>query len=110
VVVSQLQRLNVRVMLLACLLLGACATAPEPTWLRVDGKPVSDLQFEADQAACRGEMQKAKLSSNMESGVVLGPNGLYSPRQNAISDVYSGCMAQRGYVQRAAPSAVPASR
>lgn len=79
--------------------LAGCATTP-PAWLRVDGKPVSDLQFEADEAACKGEMQKAKLSSTMREGVTIGPDGLYSPRQNAISDVYSGCMAQRGYVQR----------
>jgi hypothetical protein len=100
----------VRALPLVCLIVGACATAPEPAWLRVDGKPISDLQFEADQAAWRGEMQKAKLSSTMEGGIVLGPNGPYSPRQNAISDVYSGCMAQRGYVQRAAPQGMPKAR
>lgn len=50
-----------------------------PLWLRVDGKPVSDLQFEADQTACKGEMQKSNLSNTMEKGIAIGPDGLYSP-------------------------------
>lgn len=81
------------------LLLTACATTPA-AWQKVDGKPVAQEQFQLDQTSCQGEMQKAKLSSTMREGVTIGEQGLYSPRQQAISDVYSGCMAGKGYIQR----------
>ena len=81
------------------LLMTGCATAPRE-WEKVDGKPVKQEQFELDQTACRGESQKARLSSTMREGVTLGEQGLYSPRQQAISDVYAGCMAGKGYIQK----------
>lgn len=71
-----------------------------PEWQKVSGGPVNQEQFELDRTACQGEMQKAKLSSTMREGVTIGEQGLYSPRQQAISDVYSGCMANKGYIQR----------
>jgi hypothetical protein len=41
---------------LTCLLLlTGCATAP-PQWMKVDGKPVKQEQFELDLTACKGEM------------------------------------------------------
>lgn len=86
-------RIAVRALGIALLLAG-CATAP-PTWLRVDGKAVSDLQFEADRANCRGEMQKSRMAST-------GQLGLFSGIQ-AVDDVYAGCMGQRGYVMRLPP-------
>lgn len=87
-----------RTLPLVCLIVGACATTPEPTWLRIDGKPVSDLQFEADRTACRGETAKA--------GTAQREAKIYLPgEENPMDTVYSGCMAQHGYVQRAAPQA-----
>jgi hypothetical protein len=81
-----------------------CVTQPEMGWIRTDGKPVVPIQFEADETNCRGESQKANLTSTMEAGIKIGEQGLYSPRQRAISEVFTGCMAGKGYVQR------PASR
>lgn len=77
--------------LLPALLLAGCATAP-PLWLRIDGKQVSDLQFEADQTACRGETQKANLATARQIGLLS--------RMQATDEVYNGCMAGRGYLQR----------
>jgi hypothetical protein len=79
--------------------LAGCATTTPKAWVRADGKPFRHEQLELDRTICRGEMQKANLSSTMEPGIVIGPNGPYSPRGNAITQVYSGCMAQHGYVE-----------
>ena len=83
--------------LVAFLLLSGCATTPTQ-WVRVDNRPVEPMQLQADETACRGEMQKANLSSTMEPGVSIGPGGIYSPRAKAVNEVYQGCMAQRGYL------------
>jgi hypothetical protein len=83
-----------------------CVTQPEMGWIRTDGKPVAALQFEADETNCRGESQKARLSSTLREGVTIGEQGLYSPRQQAIGDVFTGCMAGKGYVQRPVSSRV----
>jgi hypothetical protein len=64
----------------------------------MDGKPQSREQLAVDETICKGEAQKAKLSSTMKEGVTIGEQGLYSPRQQAISDVFTGCMAQHGWV------------
>lgn len=74
--------------------LAGCATAP-PMWLRTDGATVPPLQFEADQTACRGEVQKSRMASTGQLGLIS--------RIQATDDVYAGCMAQKGYVQRQAP-------
>jgi hypothetical protein len=64
----------------ACLLLGACATEPRQFWTRTDGRPVVARQFEVDRTICRGR-------------------NIY--RGEAITDVYTGCMAERGYFLKA---------
>jgi hypothetical protein len=75
--------------------LSACATSPPVNWVKADGKAPTELQFELDQTACRGEMQKANLSSPAEPSFGYG---------RAMADVLAGCMAQRGYVRRVGPA------
>lgn len=83
--------------LLAALALSACASQPKG-WQRADAKPSTPDQLALDETVCRGEMQKSRLSSTMEAGISIGPNGLYSPKAMAVEQVYDGCMAQRGWV------------
>jgi hypothetical protein len=88
--------------LILTLALAGCATAPTPTvhWIRADGAVSTPQQFEIDQTVCKGEAQKANAS-----GTVIPIGGMYGAaaavnRNNAINDVFSGCMAQRGYLLR----------
>lgn len=81
------------------LLLAGCATAPPPKWVRLDGKMITgsdalETQFEVDVKICEGEMQKAGLSATAEAGFGRG---------RAINQVFVGCMAKQGYVQRQIP-------
>ena len=89
--------------LVVAIALTGCATAP-PLWLRVDGKPVQGIQFEADQTSCRGEADKANLSSTMKYGLSLCESGICAPREDSLRRVFAGCMAQKGYVARQAPN------
>lgn len=83
-----------RATVVGMLCLAACACATKPmAWVRVDGKPITETQLAVDQTVCRGEMQKANLSSTAEAGFGRG---------RAVVEVYVGCMAQRGYMQVAA--------
>jgi hypothetical protein len=76
-----------------------CATAPPPpVWVKVDGTNPSPQQFEIDSKVCRGESQKANASGTMPSTLIGA-----AIRKDALEDVYSGCMAQKGYLLRAAP-------
>jgi hypothetical protein len=85
------------------LLLAGCATAAPPTWIRVDGKPMTQEQFTLDQTICRGEMQKSNLTNTIKSGISVDANGVYDPKARAIDQVYIGCMAQHGYLQQTKP-------
>jgi hypothetical protein len=85
------------------LALAACVHQPEMGWVRTDGKPVVPIQFEADETNCRGESDKADLSSTMRRNITLCENGLCSPREEAVKRVFAGCMAGKGYVQRPLP-------
>ena len=85
--------------------LSACVSTPPPMmWMRVDGQqgkgnPALEQEFEIARTACLGDSQKANMS-----GVTLG--GDYSAafaRGQAASDVFKGCMAEKGYLM------VPAS-
>jgi hypothetical protein len=86
------------------IVLSGCASAPKMAWVRTDGQslktdPVLVQQFEIDRTICQGELQKANLS-----GVVIDDGDVYSAvaRQNrsiAASQVRSGCMAEKGYIQ-----------
>jgi ABC transporter substrate binding protein len=40
-----------------------CATQPAMSWFRADGKPVVPIQFEADEANCRDEVQSGGPAS-----------------------------------------------
>jgi hypothetical protein len=94
----------------ACLMLGlilaGCASAePGFHWTRVDGKSLSAQQYEIDSTICRGDTQKANASGTVITGGggVAGAVGGYAAsvnRQEALGDVYLGCMAERGYLRR----------
>jgi hypothetical protein len=90
-------------LLLAVAALAGCATAPPPTWTRVDGKPIAPDQLTLDQTACQGERQKTNLTNTVKSGISVDANGVYDPKARALADVYVGCMAQRGYLQQTKP-------
>jgi hypothetical protein len=72
------------------LLLMSCIKQPEVGWLRTDGKPVIPIQFEADETQCKGEVQKALAGFTGRVGF-------------SSDDVFVGCMAGKGYLQRALP-------
>ena len=83
-----------RLALLACLALGACATAPMPTgWTRADGRAVDPKQLEADKAICRDEVdQAARITAARHLAPITLP-GQDSPAVKLSID----CMARRGY-------------
>jgi hypothetical protein len=90
-------RVSGMVVLALAIVLNACAQQPTPRWTRVDGKAIRgdvtlETQYEVDVKICQGEMQKANLSATAEAGFGRG---------RAVDQVFIGCMAQRGYVQRA---------
>jgi hypothetical protein len=80
-----------------------CATAPAPTWTRIDGKPMTQDQFTLDQTICKGEMQKSNLNNTVKDGISGDANGIYEPKVRALDLVYVGCMAQHGYLQQTKP-------
>jgi hypothetical protein len=53
-------------------------------WVRTDGKPVVQAQFEADRAICSQAMQKA-------AGLQKSPTE---------ADLFRTCMLQHGYIQQ----------
>jgi hypothetical protein len=80
--------------LLACLALGACATAPMPTgWIRADSRAVDPKQLEADKAICRDELdQGARVAA------ARGVAPITLPAQDSAAVRLSiDCMARRGY-------------
>jgi hypothetical protein len=74
-----------------CATLAACASAPK-LWTRADGGPIMQTQYEVDATVCRGELQKARMAGTGQLGLIS--------RMNAQDDIYTGCMAAKGYVQR----------
>jgi hypothetical protein len=52
-----------------------CAHQPEMGWVRTDGKAVAPIQFEADETNCRGESDKADLSSTMRRNTPFARTG-----------------------------------
>jgi hypothetical protein len=59
-----------------------CTTQPAMSWFRADGKPVVPIQFEADEANCRDEVQKARLAGSNQLGLLS--------RLQAHNDVFAG--------------------
>jgi hypothetical protein len=91
------------ILLISGLAITGCATAPPPTWTRIDGKPMTQDQFTLDQTICQGERQKSNLTNTVRGGVSVDANGLYDPKIRALDQVYIGCMAQHGYLQQTKP-------
>jgi hypothetical protein len=80
--------------LLACLALGACATAPMPTgWTRPDGRTADPNQLEADKATCRDEVDQAARVTAARGLAPITLPGQDSPVVKLSID----CMARRGY-------------
>jgi hypothetical protein len=94
----------------ANLLAGCAKPPPPPVWMRTDGRiisgdPALTQQFQIDRTICLGDREKADLS-----GVTISQGGWAGVaasinRSNAANAVFSGCMAQKGYVQLAADQA-----
>jgi hypothetical protein len=83
-----------RLALLACVALGACATAPMPTgWTRADGRAVDPKQLEADKAICRDEIDEAARVTAARHLTPITLPGQDSPAVKLSID----CMARRGY-------------
>lgn len=57
-----------------------------------NGGAVSATQIEIDQTVCRGEVQKSARASS--AGTLSVEASL------AERDIFAGCMAQKGYLQR----------
>jgi hypothetical protein len=75
--------------LVACLVLGACASAPRPYWTRTDGGPIMTTQWQSDTTICRGDAQKANASGVVFSGGGLAGAVAASNRGQAIGDVFA---------------------
>lgn len=102
------------------LLVGACAgpaaEAPKPTvFVRFDGRPTSEGQFEADKAICAGEASGRAAYSQVQwhllSGLGDNFNRSYERgRENRLEEErlqerasakiarFRACMAERGYI------------
>lgn len=78
--------------------LAGCATTPV-TWTKVNGSPPSPEQLTLDRTVCQGEMQKSNLTNTVKGGVAFDANGVYDPKSRALSQVFTGCMAQHGYIK-----------
>jgi len=77
----------------APIFLTACAHTPQ-LWTRADGKDITQNQLMADQAACRGDTERANLSAGDNAQIgsrMFGYSG-------SLETVYEGCMASRGYL------------
>lgn len=82
----------------------ACTTRTVMRFDRLDGRtdPATYLQFQQDDAICKGEVAKAQaiaapiysgnsMAGAMEAGMLEGQ------RNQALRQIMVGCMAQRGY-------------
>lgn len=68
-------------------------TALPSSWRHADGQPISQLQLQADEQACHGELTKDTLAS---PNPPIGNEAI--GYQAASIDIYRGCMADRGYL------------
>ena len=79
------------------LIVAGCASNSS-TAIRLDGKEIrSDpkliAQWQTDKTICIGEEQKANISGGFGDAGLAGAMA----RNQALRDIFSGCMAQRGY-------------
>lgn len=102
--------MRVMFVVLAAATLAACATRPPPAFVRTDGRPMAGdavltQQFQVDKTVCLGNREKADLS-----GVTVTNGGLAGvaasvQRSNAADAVFTGCMAEKGYMLTTADKA-----
>lgn len=106
-VIATYRQARLRPFIAAILLFGtitACTTRTIMRFDRLDGRadPAAHLQFQQDDAICKGEVAKAQaiaapiysgsgLAGAMEAGMLEGQ------RNQALRQIMVGCMAQRGY-------------
>lgn len=106
-IIATYRRARLRPLITTILLLGpisACTTRTIMRFDRFDGRtdPAAHLQFQQDDAICKGEVAKAQaiaapiyaggsLASAMEAGM------LDAQRTQALRQIMVGCMAARGY-------------
>lgn len=81
--------------MVALAVLSACATPPPMGWIRTDGRTFTDEQIEVERTVCRGRMQQSNLAGFPSESIP----GAFQ-RGRAVTDVFNGCMAERGYVLR----------
>lgn len=65
-------------------------------WIKASGPPASPEQLALDQSACQGEMKRANLNRTLKPLIET----VVSPPENDLIEVYTGCMAGRGYIPR----------
>lgn len=96
-----------RRLIVAILLLGpitACTTRTIMRFDRLDGRsdPVAHLQFQQDDAICKGEVAKAQATaapiySGRSLADAIEAGMLDAQRNQALRQIMVGCMAARGY-------------
>jgi hypothetical protein len=105
--ITTYRRARLGTLIAGALLVGpiaACTTRTIMRFDRFDGRvdPAAHLQFQQDDAICKGEVAKAQalaapihmgpgLAGAMEAGMLEGQ------RNQALQQMMVGCMAQRGY-------------
>lgn len=101
---------------LAALTLAGCASGPAMVYVRTDGRPIAtpelNQQFEVDRTVCTGQRSGSAVSAPYDYSSGLGNQIVNSmERSGNLDNVMRGCMAQRGYLLRAAAPqvAVPQS-
>lgn len=94
------KRMKAAKYLATALFLAGCASSPkqEMGWQKIDGTAPSQQQFEADLTVCQGETQRATLAAHPTDSIPAA-----FERGRARGQVFNGCMAQRGYLQRPVP-------
>jgi hypothetical protein len=75
---------------------------PELVAIRTDGQriaasPMLKQNYEADRTVCLGETQKANLTRTPNYYGGFAAIAKQAEQDQAASDVFAGCMAQKGY-------------
>lgn len=94
------------------LIVAGCQTTPAKptfTFVRVDGRKVAgnvelETRFKQDTAICMGETNKSAIAAPMAQHSLsladnLAADQINSGRSKALSSIYQGCMAERGYAK-----------
>ena len=91
-----------RLLVLALLPAIAACAGPELVAVRTDGQriaasPMLKQNYEADRTVCLGETQKANLTRTPNYYGGFAAIAKQAEQDQAASDVFAGCMAQKGY-------------